>query len=244
MKRFLILAACALALSVTFSCTPDMFDPSDPYGHNDKTPPILDGNTLTYGEHTYTLKMSDKEGQVTFTHFPSNVREFQALQNQLLGKTKPGVLALELMAMEMYRRNRKAGTAALELCNVNSNTKSILSTLPQKFPERRGMAITDSYQQPYLIATFLKGATEENKYQPDYPYVLSFYENPSVYANQGERSYTWFGYVYDWCILRYGEKETSAKMVLIDDEELYLVTSCGGFYFGAAPIKEWDDTLL
>ena len=193
----------------------------------------------------YELKLSDTDGSVTFTHFPTNVREFQALQNQLLGKCKPGVLALELMAMEMYRRNRTAGAAALELCNVNTNTKSIISNLSQKFPEKRGKDTSDdSYHQPYLIATFLKGATQENKYQPDYPYVLSFYQNPSAYVKQGEYSYMYFGKVYSWCIMRYGEKETAAEMVLIDDEELYLVTNCPGYYFGASPIKTWDDSLL
>ncbi|MBO7644087.1 MAG: hypothetical protein J6S62_03890 [Bacteroidales bacterium] len=244
MKKFIPFALCALALTLAFSCTPDIFDPSDPYGRNDNTPPILDGNTLTYGEHTYELKLSEKEGTVTFTHFPSNVREFKALQNQLLGKCKPGVLALELMAMEMYRRNRTAGLAAMELCNVSTNVKSILNVLPQKFPEKRGFAPDDSYQQPYLIATFLKGATPENKYQPDYPYEMTFYENPSEYVKQGEYSYSWFGRVYEWCIMRYGEKETSASVVLIDDEELYLVTNCAGYYVGVPPVKTWEDTLL
>ena len=245
MKKLLSLAACALFALLSVSCISDIFDPSDPYGHNDNTPALLDGNTLTYGEHNYELNLSDTEGSVTFTHFPSNVREFQILQEQLLGRSKPGVLALELMAMEMYRRNRTAGTAALELCNVSTNTQSIVSQLSQKFPQNRKVINdTDSYHQPYLIATFLKGATRENKYQPEYPYVLSFYENTSPYVKQGEYSFAWFGNVYHWCIMRYGEKETDASVVLVDDEELYLVTACAGYYISAPDITTWEDTLL
>lgn len=245
MKKLLSAALCAMTALLSVSCLSDIFDPSDPYGNNDNTTAFLDGNTLTYGEHNYTLDLSETEGSVTFTHFPSNVREFKILQNQLLGTSKPGVLALELMAMEMYRRNRTAGSAALELCNVSTNTKTILSQLSQKFPQKRGLQNdTDTYHQPYLIATFLKGATWENKYQPEYPYVLSFYENTSPYVKQGEYSFSWFGNVYHWCIMRYGEKETDASVVLIEDETLYLVTECPGYYYSATDIKTWEDTLL
>ena len=71
MKKILSLAACALFALLSVSCESDIFDPTDPYGHNDNTPAFLDGNTLTYGEHNYVLKLSDTEGSVTFTHFPS-----------------------------------------------------------------------------------------------------------------------------------------------------------------------------
>ena len=245
MKRFLSIALCIAAALLAASCMEDIFDPTDPYGEKDNTPAILDGNTLTYGEHNYTLKLTETEGTITFTHFPANVREFKAVQNQLLGKSKPGVLALELMAMEMYRRNRTAGEAALELCNVSANTKAIIRELQQKFPTVRGdQEDNDSYHQPYLIASFLKGSTMQNKYQPDYPYVLTFYENTSPYVKQGEYSFTYFGHTYHWCIMRYGEKESKASVILIDDEELYLVTNCADYYFAAPAVKTWEDTLL
>ena len=243
MKKILSLAACALLALLSVSCEPDIFDPTDPYGENDTTVPITDGNTFTYGTHNYVLRLSDKQGSVTFTHFPSNLREFKFLQNQLLGTSKPGVLALELMAMEMYRRNRNAGTAALELCNVSSNMKPLLGQLSQRFPLDRSATVEPSHQ-PYLIASFLDGATPENKYTPEYPYVLSFYENPSPYVKQGEYSLSFFGNVYNWCITRYGEKETEASMVLISDETLYLVTACSDYVKPAIEVSGWEDDLL
>ena len=242
MKRILSIALCAAVALLAVSCIEDIFDPTDPYGEKDNTPAILDGNTLTYGDHNYTIKVKDTEGTVTFTHFPSNVREFKALQTQLLGKTKPGVLALELMAMEMYRRNRTAGEAALELCNVSANTKAVMRELQLKFPAVRGDEESDSNHQPYLIASFLKGSTMQNKYQPDYPYVLTFYENTSPLVSQGEYSLTYFGRTYNWCIKQYGERDTNATIVLIDDEELYLVNNCSDYY--SVPfINNWEDTL-
>ena len=241
MKKLLSLAACALFALLSVSCIEDIFDPSDPYGDNDNTFGILDGNTLNYGDHTYILDEKGNTGTITFTHFPKNVREFRILQNQLLGYSKAGVLALDLMAMEMYRRNRTAGSAALAECNVSSKLKSIMNQLNLKFPEDREAGETDTSYQPYLIASFLQGATFENGYQPDYPYVLKFYENPSPFVKQGESSY--LGKLYHWCIMRYGEKEVDATIAYLDDDEPYIVTECSDFTAGVPAVKFWEDTL-
>ena len=244
MKKIL-LAMLAAALSfAAVSCggMEDIFDPTDPYGDFDDTLPILEGNSFTYGDHYYTLTQSGTGAEVSFTHFPSNVREFSFLQSQLLGKTKPGALALELMAFEMYRRNRTAGKACIEMCNLSANAKSVINQLSQKFPESRDDATFDeSVCQPYLVATYLKGATQQNSYKPDYPYVLSLYENTSTFAKQGEK--TAFGLVYRWCVKRGGEREVEASLILPYDEEVYLVQGCPDFFNAAAPAGTWSDDL-
>ena len=135
----------------------------------------------------------------------------------------------------------------LQLCLIVINEKLYLTVYPLpsplkcKFPEDREAGETDTSYQPYLIASFLQGATFENGYQPDYPYVLKFYENPSPFVKQGESSY--LGKLYHWCIMRYGEKEVDATIAFLDDDEPYLVTECSDFTAGVPAVKFWEDTL-
>ena len=83
----------------------------------------VNGNTLTYGNHTYTVNGSlgfggmDRNGDgvvdnsasrdtatatVTFTHGPSGYTEFEAVYNGLLGKSIHGTAAMIPMALEIY----------------------------------------------------------------------------------------------------------------------------------------------
>ena len=210
---------------------------------NDDTVPILDGNTLTYGEHQYTLEEDETTARVVFTHFPATIREFETLQKQLLGESRPGTLALELMAFEMYRRNRTKGEECIKKCTISAQAKSAISNLGQKFPLHRGDEITDSYQQPYLIASFLKGATESNKFQPDYPYQLDFTLSDSVYDKQGEYSHIYWGSIYYYNTYRNGDKQVKASVIVLDDDPIVMVHNCPSYYFATTTIKSWEDTL-
>lgn len=219
--------------------------------------PRLEGNTLYYGDHSYTLddglrldgdQPSEDEGQmctVTFTHFPSSIDEFRALQEQFMGNRFGGCLALNVMAYEMYRRDRALGEEAIRLVNTPTNASQTLRTLGQKFPSvRYDENDNDSYHQPYLVAAFLKGATHDNKYQPEYPYVLRFCWNKNPYMKQHEYSNMLYGYIYRLVALRNGENECNAEVLVDEDGSgLLRISNCASFYYAVPNIRHWDDTL-
>jgi len=217
----------------------------------------LEGNTLHYGGHRYTLDdglrldgdmPAKDEGQmctVSFTHFPDNFQEFQALYDQFLGTSYGGVLALNVMAYEMYRRDRSLGEEAIRLVNTPTNANATIGMLAQKFPKVRGDENdNDSYHQPYLVAAFLKGATHDSNYQPDYPYVLRFRWSTNPYATQHEYSNMLYGYIYNLAALRNGENECAVSVLSDEDNPLLLkVANCPSFYYAVPDIRRWDDTL-
>ena len=240
MKTRLILSALA-ALAVFTSCD-GIFD-DDPFIEDDDTVAILDGNTLTYGSHHYTFDETSTKGTVTFTHFPATVREFSAVQDELLGNSKPGALVLEIMAFEMYRRDRTKGQKCIEKCNLAPNAKTVIANLSQRFPDKRDN-LTDDSRQPYLVSAFLKGSTQENGYQPDYPYEITFTESTAEYAKQGEYSISGFGRVYTWETVRGGWRDVSATVLVSDDEyDFVLVNDCAALYSEVPAISDWKDTL-
>ncbi len=232
-----MLAAAFACMASLASCELD-FD--DPYAEDDDTVAFLDGNTLTYGSHHYTLEEADGRGTVTFTHFPATVREFTTLQEQLLGTSQPGTLALNLMAFEMFRRNRTKGQKCIEMCNVSVNAKSVLNSLRQKFPEHREDEAAEG-QQPYLVASFLAGATQDNNYQPEYPYTLSFDYGTS--AGQGEYSLPFFGRIYHWLTSRASNKDYDATVIVFDDDDIVLVHGCSNYLLSSPAVSSWEDTL-
>lgn len=217
----------------------------------------LEGNTLHWGDHSYTLDdglrldgdlpSSDKSQActVTFTHFPASLEEFRTLQEQLLGRSFGGTLALNLMAYEMFRRDREAGKEAIKMCNTSANASATINQLGQKFSRTRFDADDhDTYHQPYLIASFLKGATQTNKYQPEYPYELRFQWSANPYSKQHDRSDMSYGYLYRLVTQRNGDKECEASVLLSDDEEDFLqVWNAPSYYYAVPNIKKWDDTL-
>lgn len=242
----------------------DDMDQEESYGmdglaeENDASPVVrLEGNTLHYGDHLYTLDdglrldgdlPSRAEGQVctvTFTHFPATVKEFRDLYDQLMGTSYGGVLALNVMAYEMYRRDRAMGEEAIRLVNTPTNATTTIGTLAQKFPKVRGDENdNDSYHQPYLVAAFLEGATHDNKYQPAYPYVLRFRWSTNPYVTQHEYSNMLYGYIYNLVALRNGENECAVSVLSDEDNPLLLkVSNCPSFYYAVPNIRRWDDTL-
>ena len=235
MKTIRLIATAFATLAVFASC--GIVDIDFPDIEDDDTIPILDGNTLTYGEHEYILDESPTEGTVTFTHFPAPRREFEVLQNQLLGKSQPGTLALCLMSFEMYRRDRSVGQKCIEMCNLSVNAKQVLNNLKVTLPEQRS-----NTGQSYLVASYLAGANMTNKYQPDYPYKFKFTYSTSAYDKQGEESLSFGGYVYYWMTTRGGDKDYKASVIKLYDGDV-LVHGCANYYLSAPTISSWEDTL-
>ena len=143
---------------------------------------VVDGNTLTYGSHTYTvngeidLESNQSErptAQVIFSNIPSGYTEFEAVYKGLLGKSIIGAAAMVPMAMEIYARNATTGEKCFNLlCNSSSTATGIIRELKRKIVPSYYSEADDQYIQRYLPAALLKGATQTNAYSPDTPYTV------------------------------------------------------------------------
>lgn len=126
-----------------------------------------------------------QKATVTFDAFPTTVAEFEALQAQI-GGTPEGAVALQLIAFEMYRNDKQVGTECVKLNNVDTNIPSVMRRLPEIFRQN------DSYARLHLVATYLKGSTPQNGFNPDKPYTV---EVRTSNVHQYERSQSLKGYV-------------------------------------------------
>lgn len=111
---------------------------------------------------TYTLGQT---ASVSFNRFPKTVAEFKEVREKIGGEPH-GAVALQIMAYEMYRRDRTIGEECVKLNNLTNNVTLPLSRLRELFG-------TDvNYARPYQMAAMLKGATPENGYNPTKPYTI------------------------------------------------------------------------
>ncbi len=189
------------ALMLTFACGSFLFFTScgkDPFGASDEWADLvnetshevqLNGNTLTYGSHVYTVNGEiDYEGTVyntptayvTFTNVPSGYTEFEAVYNNLLGKTPQGAAAMIPMAFEIYARNNNTGERCLNLlCNSSSTVAGIIRILKTKLEPSEYGPENDQYLQRYMPAALLKGAMNTNAYAPEEPYTVEMCASPN-----------------------------------------------------------------
>ncbi len=145
---------------------------------------VVQGNTLIYGSHTYTVEghiedpgptgyRGEPTAFVSFTHIPSGYTEFEAVYNGLLGKSIQGTAAMIPMAIEIFARNNETGEKCFQLiCNSQTTVSSILRILKTKLKPSPYAAANDSYLQRYMAAALLKGATATNAYTPVQPFTV------------------------------------------------------------------------
>lgn len=154
---------------------------------------------------------------------PKTIEEFQTLQAEL-GTTPEGCIMLQLVAMEMYRRDKAVGLECLTLNNTSTNLSSVTSRLKEIFREN------DSYARPYLVSTFFKGATPANGYNPDKPYTIQVRRNP-VYPDD-ERSQMLKGYVKHMQVYSdgYDTPWRGIDVVLQKGDTYYRVSNCPSIY--------------
>ena len=153
---------------------------------------VVNGNTLTYGSHTYTVKQEiDLEttefkkptASVTFTNVPSGYTEFEAVYNGLLGQTLAGTAAMIPMAMEIYARDPDTGQRCFTLlCNGTATVTEILRVLKTKFIPSTYSSNDDAYIQRFLPAVSLKGALPSKAYAPSTPYTVELTMSPNGVA--------------------------------------------------------------
>ncbi len=125
------------------------------------------------GKISHTTYTVGQTGTVTFNRFPATEEEFRQVREKIGGEPH-GAVALQLMAYEMYRRNRTVGEACIRLNNVTVNVTPATNRLRELFGKDA------YYARPYQIAAFLKGATPANGYNPTKPYTVEVRVAPAV----------------------------------------------------------------
>ncbi len=111
--------------------------------------------------------VAGQPSSVTFSGFPQTLEAFKAAQEKL-GTTPEGAVVLELMAFEIFCHDQNVGKQCLELCNVELNIDRVYRILKDRYDPKYG-----SYYNPFLVATFLEGATPMNGYKANKPFKVN-----------------------------------------------------------------------
>ena len=156
--------------------------------------------------------------KVTFEKFPTTLEEFQAFQAEY-GITPEGAVAVQLVAMEMYRHDKAVGKQCLALCNTDINLSSVTSRLNELYRDN------DSYARPYLVAAMLQGAKPSSGYNPSKPYTIRLRKDPT---KSDERSQMLRGYVIHLQLYSdgYDTPWRSVDVVQQQGEKYYRVSNC------------------
>ena len=112
------------------------------------------------GNISTTKFSSGSVATISFSRFPANVDEWKQVREEI-GETIPGAVALQIMACELYCRDKAVGTECLKLNTVTSSQTNYISLLRDV-----------SNSRPYQFAGYLKGASASNGYNPTKPYTI------------------------------------------------------------------------
>ena len=178
------------------------------------------GNNLNKQTETSTGAVSKvQDGKVSIEAIPATLDEFKALQTEL-GTSPEGCIMLQLVAMEMYRRDKEIGRECLSLNNTTTNLTSVTSRLNELYRQN------DSYARPYLVSSCFKGATPANGYNPNKPYTIEVRRDPVRPDDQ--RSQMLRGYVkyYQLYSDGYDTHWRNVDVVTQQGDEYYRVSNC------------------
>ena len=205
----------------------------------------VEGNTLRYGSHTYTVSgdIDYTSGQfktptaaVTFTNVPSDYVEFEAVYQNLLGKSVQGTAAMVPMALELYARDAAVGERCLQLlCNGPATVSEITRELQRKLVPSRFSPENDPYIQRYLPAAVLKGAVPSNGYTPAKPYTVEMCPSPN-----GVKAAPLTGGTVTYLYILAGGWDTYQRAVdifLKDGDDHYKVFNCPSCYTQCKQIR-------
>lgn len=205
---------------------------------------VVDGNTLTYGDHVYTVngdidyKSSDHKkptAYVTFTNVPADYAEFESVYNGLLGKSAHGAAAMVPMAIELYARDKAVGERCLKLlCNATTTVDEMVRVLKTKLDASQYGPENDQYLQRYMAAALLKGANNKNAYTPVEPYTVEMCSS----ANGMKEAELTGGYVYYLYIIANGWDTFQRQIEIFQpyNSEYYKVFNCPAAYAQCKPI--------
>ena len=173
-------------------------------------------STITEGASNLGSKIA--ADKVTFEKFPTTLEEFQAFQAEY-GTTPEGAVAVQLVAMELYRHDKAVGQQCLALCNTDVNLSSVTRRLNELFREN------DSYARPYLVSAMLQGAKPSSGYNPDKPYTIRLRKDPT---KSDERSQMLKGYVIHLQLYSdgYDTPWRNVDVVKQKGDDYYRVSNC------------------
>ena len=188
------------------------------------------------GTINHTDYTKGQSGTITFNRFPATVEEFKQVREQIGGEPH-GAIALQLMAYEMYRRDRKMGEECIRLNSTTSNIQQPLRRLNELFSDKYS-----DYARPYQIAAFLKGASPKNGYNPPKPYTIEVRVNPAIRYQESSIFQTEVLYLQ---VLTQGRKNGLVGASVLKTHKpgepsegtYFIVLSCGDFYFQAEPVS-------
>lgn len=128
---------------------------------------------------SHTRWEGDKKTSVEFDAFPATFEQWQEMQ-KILGGEPQGAVALQVMAIELYRNNRPDGEKALRLNNTSTNYNSTVERL------REIMGKDQYYARPYIAWALLDGATPEGGYYVRPPYKIEMKVDPNKKYQQSQ----------------------------------------------------------
>ena len=211
----------------------------DPIEHGFKA----DGSYY-YGDHTYAISEdfdpnnydpvnvygADYYNYVTFSNIPSDYREFETVYKDFLGKHINGIIALQIMSLEIYNRDREDGTKCFMLINAPLDKNTILERVSHRYDNANAKE-----NQPYLAAIFLQGAERTNFFTPTEPYTIKFQADPD---GKKSTSTTGSGDVFYVDVIAEGFQSQKVKRCQVVLWERNVVN--GGYY----EMHEWSSFVL
>ena len=197
-----------------------------------------------YGDHTYEITedfdpdnydpVNKYDGNyynyVKFSNIPSGYKEFEVVYKEFLGKHINGIIALQIMALEIYNRDRADGTKCFMLINQASDEKTILERVGHRYDN-----VNPAENQPYLAACFLQGANRKNFFAPTEPYTIKFQADPD---GKKETSLTGRGDVFYVDVIAEGFESQKVKRCQVVLWEKNVIK--GGYY----EMHEWSSFVL
>jgi len=186
------------------------------------------------GDIDHTQWTGGVESTITFEKFPKSVAEFESAMEQL-GQEPQGAVVLMLMAMELYHNDAQAGEQCLEMINTETNLPGVMRQLKEKLQPKDPK---DSYARPYLVATFLEGATPDNGYNPTRPYKVKVRTHP---VNKYEKSDALKGYVLELQVYSngYDTPWRGVQVLKAKGDTHYRVFNCPSMYTACKEIN-WE----
>ena len=170
--------------------------------------------------------------KVQFNRFPVSVKEFKEVREKI-GKAPEGVVALELMAFEMYHRNPAIGMECVKLVTDQSYHRDITDGLKRIYGKYQDLA------RPYQVATFLEGSERSNGYNPSHPYVVSMKASGNPYSRYEKYNTVLIEIsVYTSGSRINGVPTREVTVYKRSSQEYYMVHGCGGFIFAGDPLTE------
>lgn len=170
-----------------------------------------------------------QSSRVTFAGIPATLEEFKQVR-QTLGKEPQGAVALQVMAFEMYRRDRVVGEQALRLNNTSTNYNSTVERLKEM------MGKDKFYARPYLAAALLDGANPGNAYTPKSPYCVKMRVNPATKYQDSQ----FLGGTVIYLQIDSEGWDTNwrgVEVVKPEGESFYVVSNCPAMYTQCKQIK-------